>query len=217
MHTCKDQHSYGSQHARGRPGGAGLLGTLAVVAAMSVVLAAVGSVHAAVFQCPAGDVACLIAAINTANGNGEEDTITLAAGTYTLTAVDNDTDEPNGLPSINSTVTIQGTGPETTVIERDASAPRFRILHVAAAGSLTLEGLTIRGGESLEVGGGLFNSGTVLLTNCTIVGNAAGALAMPAAAFLPAAARSSSPTAPSPTTSRGRRAAAASKTPAQAR
>jgi hypothetical protein len=36
------------------------------------------------------------AAINAANGNGQANTITLETATYTLTAVDNDTDGPNG-------------------------------------------------------------------------------------------------------------------------
>lgn len=46
--------------------------------------------QAAIFTVPDGDVAGLIAALNTANGNGEADTINLAAsGTYTLMAVDN--------------------------------------------------------------------------------------------------------------------------------
>ncbi len=37
--------------------------------------------EAAAFTCPAGDVACLINAINTANANEDTNTITLAAGT----------------------------------------------------------------------------------------------------------------------------------------
>src|SRR5436309_14107669 len=37
--------------------------------------------QAADFACPAGDVACVIDAINTANANGQANTITLAAGT----------------------------------------------------------------------------------------------------------------------------------------
>jgi hypothetical protein len=56
-----------------------------VVTAIIVALAFVHPTHAATFTC--GDVACLIAAINTANTNGEDDTINLLAGTYTLTAV----------------------------------------------------------------------------------------------------------------------------------
>ena len=46
---------------------------------------------AAVFQIPAGDVPALIAAINAANANGEQNVINLEAGTYTLTIVDNNT------------------------------------------------------------------------------------------------------------------------------
>jgi hypothetical protein len=46
---------------------------------------------AATFTCPAGDVACLIAAIHTTNSTPEPDTIQLAAGRYLLTAVDNTT------------------------------------------------------------------------------------------------------------------------------
>ena len=72
--------------------------------------------QAADFACAAGDVACLINAINTANANGEANTITLEAGTYTLTAVDNDTDGPTGLPSIIGTLTLRGTDPHTTIL-----------------------------------------------------------------------------------------------------
>jgi hypothetical protein len=101
---------------------------------------------AAEFTCAGGDVACLIEAIKTANANGDANTITLEAGTYTLTAIDNDTNGPTGLPSITVGLTITGAGADTTMIERAASAPRFRLLHVAATGVLTLEGLTLRGG-----------------------------------------------------------------------
>jgi hypothetical protein len=110
--------------------------------------------QAADFACAAGDVACLIDAIDQANANGEANTITLEAGTYTLTAVDNNTDGPNGLPSVTSTLTIQGAGADTTILERDASAPGFRFLHVATTGALTLEGLTLRRGSPFVQGGG---------------------------------------------------------------
>ena len=129
-------------------------------------------VAAAILPCPAGDVACLIEAIHTANGNGEDNTIVLVAGTYTLTTVDHDTDGPNGLPSITSPLTIEGAGMETTVIERGAFATPFRLLYVTAAGTLTLNGLTITGGVQTEhAGGALFNRGTVTLANSAITGN----------------------------------------------
>jgi predicted outer membrane repeat protein len=153
------------------------IGLIVIVALLIVAFATSAPVQAAVFQCPS--VPCLLAAINTANANGEDDTIQLEAGTYLLTAVDNETDGPNGLPPITSTVTLQGAGAETTVIERDASAPEFRIFHVAAAGSLTLDGLAIRGGGGgpffFFSGGGLLNnSGTVSVINSTVSNSTAG-------------------------------------------
>jgi hypothetical protein len=63
---------------------------------------------------PAGDVVALIAAINAANANGEDNTIILEAGTYLesgtylLTAVDNVTDGATGLPSMPSRLAIIG-------------------------------------------------------------------------------------------------------------
>jgi len=133
---------------------------------------------AAVLECPCGDMACLIAAINTANANGEVNTIHLAAGTYSLAAADNDADGPNGLPSITSALTIVGDGAANTIVEREASAPPFRLLHVGQAGLLRLEGLTVRGGFTRSnplgpafPGGGLHNRGTVLISQSTVAGN----------------------------------------------
>jgi hypothetical protein len=93
--------------------------------------------------------------------------------TYTLTEVNNTTDGPNGLPSVTSILSIQGAGADTTVIERDTSAPGFRLVHVAATGTLTLEGLTLRGGGGFRVpGGGLLNQGgTIALAHVLVTGN----------------------------------------------
>jgi hypothetical protein len=59
------------------------------VAALGLALALSLPVQAKTFHCRAGDVQCLIDAINQANANGDKNTIRLEAGTYTLTAVDN--------------------------------------------------------------------------------------------------------------------------------
>ena len=146
---------------------------VAVVTALGLALAGPHVSQAKTFHCDAGDVQCLIAAINQANANGEKNTIRLQAGTYTLTAVDND---ENGLPVITSRLTITGEGAETTIIERDASAPAFRLFMVAESGTLSLERLTLRGGGSLSFfsgsGGGIFNSGTLTVTQSTITDNA---------------------------------------------
>ena len=114
------------------------------------------AVQAAEFFCSSGDVTCLIAAINDANQNGEENTINLETGDYTLTAVNNQTIAPvgnlfpigNGLPVITSVMTLTGAGANQTVIARDSNAPGFRIVFVAGTGALTLDGLTISGGRS---------------------------------------------------------------------
>jgi hypothetical protein len=146
------------------------------VAALVVLGLALVSPHAGqatTFDCDAGDVQCLIDAINTANANGQENTIRLAAGTYMLTAVDNGTfGDANGLPLITSPLTITGRGAETTIIERGAGAPSFRILEVAAAGTLSLNRLTLRGGGGFVLGNGgaIFNSGALTVTRSTIRG-----------------------------------------------
>ena len=58
---------------------------LAAVIALGLTLANSSAVQAKTFHCGAGDVQCLIDAINAANANGQKNTIRLAAGTYTLT------------------------------------------------------------------------------------------------------------------------------------
>src|SRR4030095_14476656 len=101
----------------------------------------------------------------TANANGDANTITLEAGTYTLTTVDNNTQGRNGLPSITAGPTITGAGGDTTMMERAADAPPFRLLHVAATGVLTLERLTLRGGDLADQpGGGIYIRGSLTLT-----------------------------------------------------
>jgi hypothetical protein len=135
-----------------------------------------GSAAAVVFNCAGGDSACLIAAINSANANGEVNSINLGAGTYALiSAQDNDaTDGPSGLPAITSRLTITGADPATTVIQRDAGL--FRIFRIVAAGDLTLENLTVRRGTvsfTTTEGGGLLNRGKLTISNSTVTQNEA--------------------------------------------
>ena len=122
------------------------------------------------------DTAALIAAIHAANGNGQANTLNLAAGcTYFLTAVDNNADGPNGLPSIASEIAINGNG---AMIARSdvGGTPEFRILHVDhPSGDVTLNDLTVRNGNlSADPGGGIYSLGAVLtLIDSTITGNRA--------------------------------------------
>lgn len=156
------------------------VGSVSIAAAVIGTLALSQPGQAAEFACASGDVACLIKAIREANANGEANTITLGAGAYPLTTVDNHTDGSNGLPSITGLLTLRGAGADAIIIERAAGTPAFRLMHVAATGALSLEGLTLRGGlassgSRLEPGGGLFNNGgAVALTRTTLTGNAAG-------------------------------------------
>jgi len=139
-----------------------LLALLPTVLA-SLLVATVSS--AATFNVAAGDVAGLVAAIDTANGNGEADTIELAAGTYTLTT--------GTLPAITSEITIVGPDAATTTIERAAVAPQFRLLAVNPDGKLRIEGVTLRRGRGGAFGGGLTNNGRLEVVSCTLTDNQA--------------------------------------------
>ena len=129
-----------------------------------------------------GNTTQLIRAIAGANNetvHSGEDTIVLEPGTtYTLTAADYDTDGDfngdTGLPSITSSIVIEGNG---STIERAAGTPTFRIFHVGPAGDLTLGGITVRNGSrgmyGDNSGGGILNRGRVSVTESTISGNTA--------------------------------------------
>ncbi len=114
-----------------------------------------------------------------ANANGVSDTINLAAGgIYTLTAVDNLVNGANGLAAIDDDtagldLTINGNG---ATIQRSTAAgtPEFRILPVGIGASASCVDLTIANGKITSgsfpayAGGGIHNSGTLSLTNCTV-------------------------------------------------
>jgi hypothetical protein len=125
----------------------------------------------------AATVSDLIADINAANLAGGANTITLTAPTtspYVLTAVNNTTDGPTGLPVIarGDTLTIVGNG---DLLER-SSASNFRLLDVASQGALILESLTLQNGSAVGAGvsaegGALLNKGTLTLNGVTAQDN----------------------------------------------
>ncbi|MFG1837513.1 hypothetical protein ACGFH8_03645 [Micromonospora sp. NPDC049175] len=85
----------------------------------------------------------LIQAITFAN-NEDGGVLELAKGcTYTLTR----NQDGNGLPVITENITLKG---EHTTLGREATADYFRILNVGPGGHLTLKGLSIRGGQTLQ-------------------------------------------------------------------
>lgn len=128
----------------------------------------------------------LVNAINNANANGDTDgssgcaaggsvnILVLAANTtYLLSTVNNNTDGPNGLPSIASTIIING---NLSTIQRSSEddTPEFRLFHVASSGNLTLNNVKLTGGKvSGRVGGAIRNAGNLLLNDTTVSGNSA--------------------------------------------
>ncbi|WP_051942430.1 hypothetical protein [Streptacidiphilus rugosus] len=133
----------------------------------------------------------LTAAINAANAN--------AGGTVTLTpgCVYDFLQPPApgagaALPTITSPITVNGNG---ATIQRDPSAPLFRLLDIGDHGRLTAGVLTLKGGHTaplssgqdaggavlVETGGALYGSGLTVTHNAATEGggimNAAGATA----------------------------------------
>ena len=129
-------------------------------------------VRAEEFTIANGDSNGLIEALNTANNNGVADTIHLAnEGLYLLNIVDNRSSGTNGLPLISSEVTING---NRSTIERNraGNTPKFRILHINKKGKLTINDLTIQGGQVASNGGAILNEdGMVSMANVTIIEN----------------------------------------------
>jgi hypothetical protein len=77
------------------------------------------------------------------------------------------------LPAVTGNVTLVG-GPGTT-IRRDPVAPTlFRILDVAASGTLRVAGISITNGNIAGLGGGIQNAGTLVVLRSTLSGNRAG-------------------------------------------
>jgi hypothetical protein len=163
---------------------------LAVVGAASA-LSCTAMTASAAFSGPAGAttasrVACgdvygttgLVAAINAANA-GAGGTISLAGGcTYTLTTPN---DSSNGLPVVTSTVTINGNGSSIARSQAPGTAD-FRIFEVDAPGNLTLNMLTVTGGDTTGSagfdGGGIYvaaftNTAGLTLNNSQVVNNTA--------------------------------------------
>ena len=145
---------------------------------------ALGQLPALAATIPVGGGCTLVDALTAANtdtatggcpaGSGA-DTIVLPPGsTQTLTSVHNNTFGPNGLPVVESVITIAGQG---STIVRAEGAPEFRLLAVRSTGDLTLQETTVRGGVIYgynRSGGGVGNfGGTLLVTNSTITGNTA--------------------------------------------
>ena len=130
------------------------------------------TVQAATFNIADGNVAGLIAAINTANSSGVPNVINLApGGTYTFTAPYDNVDFA-ALPRITGAITIEGNG---STIQRSSAAgtPDFRLFATLFA-DLTLHNLTVKGGRGGNGAGLNNNSGKLQIISSTVTENDSG-------------------------------------------
>src|SRR6266545_2746743 len=89
-----------------------------------------------------------------AAGSGADTIVLPASAHLTLSAVDNTTFGPTGLPVITNRITIEGNG---ATIARQVHAPGFSLMVVTGSGDLTLHHLTLSGSNFYA---GLRNYGT---------------------------------------------------------
>ena len=101
--------------------------------------------------------AATIQAMINAAANGS--TINIPAGTYTESL------------TVNKTLTLTGLSSDTTVIRAVAGQ---RVITVTSGNNLRLENLTVTGGQTADVGGGVnLKNGSLTLVNCHIISNSA--------------------------------------------
>ena len=125
--------------------------------------------------CDDGRGSCTLrAAIMEANAFAGKDTITLPEGNYVLgISGENEDKAKTGDLDITSDLTINAAGADVTVID---GGGLDRVLHVVFPASLSMSGVTIKGGvitTSEHIGGGILNMGILSLESSTISGNAA--------------------------------------------
>ena len=147
-----------------------------------------------------GQAITLREAVRAAGVDADEDTIVLGEGDWTLSlSGDGEEASASGDLDVLDTLTVRGAGSEDTTITMAAS-DRERLFDIAAGGALTIEGLTLSGGEANyggaiavlpggsltardvvidgneatnEDGGGIHNDGTTSLENVVLSGNVA--------------------------------------------
>lgn len=116
------------------------------------------------------DAVALASAINTANGGGPG---TLRLARNCIYSISTPATAATALPTIIANVTLAG-GPGTTIRRDPAASADFRILEVAAGGTLRVTGIAIKNGRTAGLGGGIQNSGTLRMDQTDVVGNRAG-------------------------------------------
>ena len=111
---------------------------------------------------------------NSGGAYGTTDTIFIPAGIYTITIAPDGTPDDNadGDFDIIKTVTIQGAGAATTIID---GANIDRVFH-ATVGNIAIDGVSIINGKTVNDGGGVAAT-NITISNSTFSGNSAGTFA----------------------------------------
>ena len=102
-------------------------------------------------------------AVTNANALAGDDLIDFSVtGTITLLSA---------LPNLSSNITINGPGANVLTVQRSTASgtPDFGIFRISSGATVTISGLTLTRGTL----GGIFNTGTTTMNNCTISGNSA--------------------------------------------
>ena len=83
-------------------------------------------------------------------------------------------DETTGDLNITQTVTIRGSGAGQTIIDGNGSVTHDRVFHIESGITVTMTGVTIQGGKTSDLGGGIDNfSGLLLLDHSVVISNTA--------------------------------------------
>jgi len=114
-------------------------------------------------------------AITSANSNGQDDVITLAAGVYRLSGTGTNEDH-NATGDLDFTeaghaITIVGRGADSTFLSAEFLADRVLDIHKGV--TLILIGVTVQDGTGVYAGGGLKNLGSLKLVDSVVTGNSA--------------------------------------------
>jgi len=77
---------------------------------------------------------------------------------------------------INSSVAIMGPGPANLAVDGNFPSRTNRVFHIAADKSVIISSLTVTNGSAQgldDFGGGIYNQGQLIMSNCTVSGNSA--------------------------------------------
>jgi CSLREA domain-containing protein len=122
--------------------------------------------------CDDGTGKCTLrAAIQESNALAGLDAVILPAGVYDLTvAGENENAAATGDLDITDDLTIAGAGADVTIV--DAGALSDRVFHILT-GAVVISDVTIRRGNAVENGGGIWNESALTLIDVTLLNNVA--------------------------------------------